>query len=151
MRPCNSPSTVLRIRRRSIPVGDDIWKVEDVTEFEDGRSIVRRYYCELVEPTRVHVTGDDMPDGAELRLEEGGYRIAPYRLAVPVGPVRFTLRCRDSATPLPGGGVHGRIEMSWLGLPVARLSDSRTQGRDRQALRWRRGRHAHGPTYAADR
>ena len=68
------------------------------------------------------MTGDDLPDGAELRLEEGGYRIAPYRLAVPVGPVRFTMLCRDSAVTLPDGGLRGTIEMSWLRIPVARLS-----------------------------
>jgi hypothetical protein len=112
----------VHIRRRSVPVGDEIWKVEDVTELGDGRVMVRRYYCELVGEDRVHVTGDDLPDGAELQLEEGGYRIAPYRVAVPVGPARFTVLCRDSATALPDGGVKDTIEMSWLRIPVAPLS-----------------------------
>ena len=103
-------------------MGDEICKVEDVSELGGGRVMVRRYYCELVADDRVHVTGDDLPDGAELRLEDGGYRIAPYRLSVPVGPARFTMVCRDSAVPLPGGGVRGTIEMSWLRIPVARLS-----------------------------
>lgn len=112
----------VRIRRRSTPLTDELWRIEDVIEMGGSTLMVRRYFCELVGSDRVRVTGDDLPEGAELRLEEGGYRIAPYKVAVPVGPVTFMLRCRDSAEPLPGGGVMGTIEMSWLRMPVARLS-----------------------------
>ena len=99
-----------------------MWIVEDRVRYDDGEHYVRRMVAELSGPDRVHVTADDMPGGAELRLEEGGYRVSPYRLAMPIGPLRFVLRPRDEVRPRgEDGALDWTIRFSWLGLPVARL------------------------------
>jgi hypothetical protein len=44
----------------------------------------------------------------------------PYRVAIPVGPVHFGLKVRDSAT-VEDGTLINRLKISWFGLPVARV------------------------------
>jgi hypothetical protein len=67
----------------------------------------------------VQVTADQLLDGTEIVLEEDGYRITPYRLAVPVGPVHFGITVRDSAT-VEDGILVDRMKVTWFGIPVAR-------------------------------
>ena len=111
-----------RFHREITWESDEVWIVEDRVDYRDGERYVRRMVAELAGPDRVHVTADDMPGGAELHLEEGGYRVSPYRLVMPVGPLRFTLRPRDEVRR---GGSEGALDwtirFSWLGLPVSRL------------------------------
>jgi hypothetical protein len=101
---------------------DTVWMVEDRVTYADGERYVRRMIAELAGPDRVRVTADDMPGGAELHLEEGGYRISPYRLTLPIGPLRFVLRPRDEVRPAgDDGALDWTIRFSWLGLPVGKL------------------------------
>jgi hypothetical protein len=67
------------------------------------------------------VSSDDMPDGAEVTIGEEGFRIAPYRVLVPVGPARIMLKSRDRATIETDGALRYVTRLSWHGLPVARL------------------------------
>jgi hypothetical protein len=62
-----------------------------------------------------------MPDGAEVTIDEDGYRVASYRVLAPVGPARFILTSRDQATIEPDGTLHYVARLRWHGLPVARL------------------------------
>ena len=78
-------------------------------------------YVRLLDPTRIHVTSDDMPDGAEIRVDDQGYRIAPYRVLVPVGPLRLIFTCHDSAIVEPDGSLTYEVRLRWHGLPVAHL------------------------------
>jgi hypothetical protein len=80
-------------------------------------------HAEMVAPDRARVVADDMPGGAELLLEENGYRVVPrrYRYAFPLGPVRFTMRCRDEVKLCEGGELEWTIRFSWLGIPAGVL------------------------------
>jgi hypothetical protein len=74
----------------------------------------------LVAPDHVRVTSDPLLDGTEILLEDDGYRIVPYRVAIPVGPVHFGLTVRDSAT-VEDGTLVNRLRIRWFGVPVARV------------------------------
>ncbi|MDQ3933999.1 MAG: DUF998 domain-containing protein [Actinomycetota bacterium] len=109
--------------RESRWIDDEHWIVEDITSFDNGYAIQRRMHAEMLAPDRARVVADDMPGGAELLLEEDGYRVVParYRYAFPVGPVRFTLRCRDEVRVCEGGELLWTIRFSWLGIPAGVL------------------------------
>lgn len=110
------------LRREVEWVSDDVWLATDRVRFDDGEVEEHRMVAQLDGPDRVHVMGDDVPGGADMLLDERGYRMAPYRFAVPVGPVRFALRARDEVRPVgDDGALEWTIHFTWLGLPVARL------------------------------
>jgi hypothetical protein len=62
-----------------------------------------------------------MPDGADITVDEQGYRIAPYRVLVGVGPLRLMMTSRDEASVESDGTLRYVARLSWHGLPVARL------------------------------
>ena len=113
----------LTFTRESRWIDDEHWIVDDTTRFDNGFTIERRMHAEMVAPDRARVVADDMPGGAELMLDEDGYRVVPrrYRLAYPVGPVRFTMRCRDEVRACDGGELLWTIRFSWLGIPAGVL------------------------------
>jgi hypothetical protein len=111
----------LRVRREATFLSDESWYFDDRTWLSDGTLIdERRVFCTLVAPDRVRVTADPLLDGTEILLEEDGYRIVPYRVSVPVGPIHFGVSVRDSAT-VDDGTLVNRLRVSWFGLPVARV------------------------------
>jgi hypothetical protein len=100
---------------------DEVALVCDRATLSNGRVEERLRYARFTDPSHIHVTSDDMPDGADVTVDEDGYRIAPYRVLVPVGPARFMLRSRDQATIEPDGTLHYVAQLRWHGLPVASL------------------------------
>ena len=84
-----------RVRRRSTWISDRVWRFDDDAWFAWGRVDLRHNYCEFVSDDHVHVTAGDLPDGADLWLEEDGLRISPFRLASQIGPVPILVRCYD--------------------------------------------------------
>jgi hypothetical protein len=111
----------VRVERTATFLSDEAWYFDDRAWASDGTLVTdRRVYCMLVAPDRVRVTADELLDGAEILLEEEGYRIAPYRVAVPVGPVHFGVTVRDTST-VKDGTLVNRMRVSWFGLPVARV------------------------------
>jgi uncharacterized protein DUF998 len=111
----------VKVRREATFFGDDAWQFDDRAWRPDGTLIEeRRLYCRLESPDRVRVLSDRLLGAAEILLEEDGYRIVPYRVAIPVGPVHFGLKVRDSAT-VDDGTLVNRLKISWFGLPVARV------------------------------
>ena len=111
----------LRVRRDATFLTDEVWYLDDRAWLADGTLVeYRRVFCVLVAPDRLQITSDPLLDGTEILLEEDGYRILPYRVAVPVGPVHFGLRVRDSAT-VEDGTLVNTLKVSWFGLPVARV------------------------------
>lgn len=107
--------------RSSRWIDDRVWIIDDSTRFANGYSIDRRMFGELVDPQHARVVADDMPGGADLLIEEGGYRVYPYKYSYPLGPVRFNLRCRDEVRKLEGGELEWTIRFSWLGIPAGVL------------------------------
>jgi hypothetical protein len=109
-------------RREFTWLSDEAWLMDDVATFRSGWVESRRRFFHLVAPDRIHVTADDAPDGTDLLLEEEGYRIAPYRFLVAVGPLRFALWCREAHRLEPDGTVVDTMGLRWHGLPVARIT-----------------------------
>ena len=109
----------LSLRREATFLTDEAWYFDDTARRPDGTIVLeRRVFCLLVAPDRVQVTADPLLDGTDILLEEDGYRIVPYRVAIPVGPVHFGITVRDSAT-VDDGMLVNRLKVTWFGLPVA--------------------------------
>ena len=111
----------MSIERQATFLTDEAWYFDDRAHAADGTLVhERRVFCTLAAPDRVRVTSDPLLDGTDILLEEDGYRIVPYRVAIPVGPVHFGLTVRDSAT-FDDGILVNRLKIRWFGLPVARV------------------------------
>jgi hypothetical protein len=100
---------------------DDVGLVSDRATFGNGRVEERLRFAHMVDPAHIHVTSDDLPDGVDVTIDEGGYRTAPYRAIVPLGPLRFIVGCRDESRLEPDGTLTYRVRARWHGLPVGRL------------------------------
>jgi hypothetical protein len=100
---------------------DEVALVRDRAVLSNGRVEERLRYARFVDPSHIHVSSDDMPDGAEVTIGERGFQIAPYRVLVPIGPARILLKSRDRATIEPDGALRYVTRLSWHGVPVARL------------------------------
>ena len=113
----------LTCRRDIAWLSDDVGIIDDRVVFENGHVEAYRRYCHLVTPDRIHVSADDLPGGADLLLEEDGYRIAPFRMAVAFGPIRIPVRCREQHRLGSNGVLTDTLELRTLGvgLPVARV------------------------------
>jgi Protein of unknown function (DUF998) len=109
-------------RREFTWLTDDAWLMDDVATFRSGWVEHRRRFFHLKAPDRIHVTADDAPGGTELLLEEGGYRIRPYRFLVSVGPLNFSMSCREEHRLEPDGTIVDTMRLRWYGLRVARVT-----------------------------
>jgi hypothetical protein len=96
--------------------------MDDVATFRSGWVEHRRRFFHLQPPDRIHVSADDVPGGTDLLLEERGYRIRPYKFIVPVGPLRFSLSCREEHRLEPDGTIVDTMRLRWYGLRVARIT-----------------------------
>ena len=95
--------------------------VQDRATFGSGLVEERLRFAQLVSPTHIHVSSDDLPDGIDIKIDDAGYRTAPYRGLIPVGPLRFILRCHDEMRLEADGALTYRVYARWCGLPVGRL------------------------------
>ncbi len=109
------------VTRQTTWHSDDVALVRDRAELANGRVEERLRFARFVDPSHIHVSEDDMPDGADVSIGEQGYQVAPYRVLAPVGPARFMLTSRDQATVEPDGTLRYITRLSWHSLPVARL------------------------------
>ena len=101
---------------------DDVGIVHDRAVFAGGRVEERLRFVHIVDPAHIHVTSDDMPDGLDVTVDEHGYSTSPYRVLVPVGPLRFIVRCRDETHLEADGTLVYDVRAAWHGLPVGRLA-----------------------------
>jgi hypothetical protein len=108
------------LSRETTWLSDEVALVRDRAVFPNGRLEERLRFARFVDPSHIHVSGDDMPDGADVTISDAGYQVAPYRLAVPIGPLRFLLTARDRAAVLDDGTLEYAVRVRWHGLPVAR-------------------------------
>jgi hypothetical protein len=111
------------VTRESVWLSDRIWRFDDELHYADGRVHRRETYCEFVSDAHVRLTATDLPDGADVWLEEGGYRISRFRMAFPIGPVPVYIRVRDVSYFEEDGTFANVFEARSpiLGLPVARV------------------------------
>jgi Protein of unknown function (DUF998) len=105
-------------RRVTRWLDDRTWTFDDEAVFSRGWTQRRQRFCRIVAPDLVRVTSDDLPDGVDVRFDDDGYRIAPYTMLIPVGPVRLPVRCRQSGR-VEGERLVETVRCSFLGLPVA--------------------------------
>jgi hypothetical protein len=110
------------LSRTTTFLSEEMWTFDDVALFPGGRILTQRLICALEPTGRIHVTGDGVPGGAEVLLEDRGYRLTPYRYLVPLGPLHLTMRCREEHRLQPDGSLLGSIKVRWLTLPIGALS-----------------------------
>ena len=110
-----------RMQRRTTWLSERVWLVEDRSTFDDGRVYEQRRLCELEAPDRLRVTAGDLSEGAVFDLSEEGYRLAPYTLLAPLGPLGVLLRCRDRHRMNGSGELIDTIDVRCLGVAVARI------------------------------
>jgi hypothetical protein len=110
--------------RRSATLTGDVWRIDDEARFEGGHVERRQMYAELVAGDHVHVTSGDLLDGADIQLEEGGFRMADFRMAWPIGPLPVIVRCVDRSFVERDGTFVNRFDVCTPGprIPVARVT-----------------------------
>ena len=110
--------------REATWLSDTAFRFDDEAGFGDGRSQRRRIYGEFVTGDHVRVTAGDMPDGADAWFEEDGYRVTPFRMAFPIGPVPVYIRVHDVSYVEPDGTFANTFEARDLvfGIPLARTT-----------------------------
>jgi Protein of unknown function (DUF998) len=113
-----------RVRRRSTWISDRVWRFDDEAWFVHGRVDLRHNYCEFVSDEHVQVTAGDLPDGADLWLEEDGLRISPFRLASPIGPIPVLVRCHDRSYVESDGTFVNSMDVCTplFDIPLARVT-----------------------------
>jgi hypothetical protein len=81
-------------------------------------------YCEFVTEDRIELTAGDLPEGALVHIEEDGYRMNPFRMEFPIGPVAVPIRVHDVSRVEPDGTLLNIYEARSLifGLRLARLT-----------------------------
>jgi hypothetical protein len=111
-------------RRESTWISDRVWRIDDEAHFGGGRFERRSMFCEFVADDQVRLTADDLLDGADVWLEEGGWRLSEFRMAWPVGPMPVIVRCTDRSYVAQDGTFVNRIDVHTLGprIPVARVT-----------------------------
>lgn len=109
------------VAREATWLSDGIWRFDDEAHYGHGHIQKRRTYCEFVTEDHVRLTAGDLPDGADVQLEEGGYRITPWRMTWTIGPLSLPVRCRDLSRVGADGTFMNVIEASApvIGLPLA--------------------------------
>jgi hypothetical protein len=111
-------------RRRATWISETVWRFDDEADFGGGRVMRRRTYCEFVADDRVSVTAGDLPEGACAWIEEDGYRLVPFRMDFPVGPLSIPIRVHDVSWADDDGTFMNSFEArdQVFGLRLARLT-----------------------------
>jgi hypothetical membrane protein len=107
--------------RKATFLTEEMWTIDDHIAFPGGNELTQRLICELEPSGRIHVTGDLVPGGCELGLDEQGYRLPAYRYLVQLGPLNLTVRCRDRHVVEPDGTLVSTVSARWLGIPLLRM------------------------------
>ncbi len=108
-------------QRRARFASDQVWVVDDNATLASGDVLAQHLICELEPSGRIRITGDYLPGGAEVVVDDRGYRLAAYRYVVELGPLHVTVRCREQHTLEPDGTITSSVDARWLGIPVARM------------------------------
>jgi hypothetical protein len=110
--------------RHSAFVSDRLVRFDDEARFTAARVQRRRMYCEFVSEDRIEVTAGDLPEGAVVDVHEDGYRVTPFRMDFPIGPVSIPIRVHDVSHVEPDGTLLNTYEARALvfGVRLARLT-----------------------------
>ena len=116
------PREQIRFQSRPIWLSETIWKIEESFEFSSGKIIERNMFAELVASDRAHITADDMPQGADIILDEKGFSFTPYYILGDFGGRKWQIRCLDDNRIDENGVIHDKIKMFYFGLRVAEMN-----------------------------
>jgi hypothetical protein len=108
----------LDARRTATWLSDRVWRFEDEARFGESRVERRQMYCEFVSDDHVRVTAGDLPDGVDVWLEEGGYRVADFRIAYSIGPLPFLVRCHERSRVESDGTLVNEFDVFTIGIPI---------------------------------
>ena len=113
-----------KAHRASTWISEQVWRIDDQVDFGGGRLERRSMFCEFVSDRHVRLTSDDLIDGADVWLEDGGWRVSEFRMAWPVGPLPLMVRCADRSYVGADGTFINRFDVYPLGLriPLARVT-----------------------------
>lgn len=111
-------------RRSSTWISDRAWRFDDEARFARDRVRRRRMYCEFLAEDRIEITAGDLPEGAVVQVEQDGYRVTPFRMEFPIGPVAIPIRVHDVSRVEPDGTLLNIFEARALvfGLRLAQLT-----------------------------
>ena len=101
-----------------------MFRIDGEARFGGERVQRRRMYCEFVADDRIEISGGDLPDGAELVIEPEGFRVVPFRMEFPIGPVNVPIRVHDVSRVEPDGTLVNSFEARDLafGVKMAQLT-----------------------------
>jgi hypothetical protein len=101
-----------------------MFRIDDQVDFGRGRVERRSMLCEFVSDDHVRLTADDLVDGADVWIEDDGWRVSDFRLAWPIGPLPLIVRCADRSHLAADGTFVNSFEIYPLGLriPAARVT-----------------------------
>lgn len=113
----------MQARRTTTWISERVWRFDDEATFAPGRSQQRLMYGEFVTDDRIRITAGDLPEGAEALIEENGYRVIPFRMDFPIGPLNIPIRVHDVSSVEPDGTLVNAFEARTLvfGVKVAEL------------------------------
>ena len=113
--------TPVRLEGRGEWLSETVWRVSERFALEGGFAFERRMFMEQTAPGRVRATADDIPLGAEVELDAGGFRFRRFRSWLRYRGVRFRLGCASETRVAADGALDATIRLDWLRLPVATL------------------------------
>jgi hypothetical protein len=113
------PNQQLRYRGQTTRLTDTLWMATE--EFSLSRTGVRarKTFIEIVGPDRLHMTSDDIPGGADILLQERGFRFTPYLFRSRLARGYLVVRCVDEARLDEEAVLHDQIKMYYAGFHVA--------------------------------
>ena len=111
----------VRLEGRGEWLGETLWRVHERFTLGAGFGFERHMFMEQTGPGRVHATADDMPLGAELELDAGGFRFRRFRSWLAYRGVRFRLGCTSETRVAADGAMHAAISLDLWRVPVATL------------------------------
>ena len=104
--------------REATWISERVWRIDDEAHFAGGGVERRQMYCEFSADDHVRITAGDLPDGADVLLEEAGFRIVPFRMTYPLGPLPALVRCVDRSRVEPDGTFVNSFDVRTVGLPI---------------------------------
>lgn len=115
----------LRLVLERIPdwVSEDVCVVRDRVSLSSGARGERRLLWAFTADGAAAAAALDPPYAATMvSFTDDGYVIAPYDVAIPMGPLSLTVRCRDEHRVAADGSLIADIEARVLGVVVARAT-----------------------------
>ena len=111
----------VQLEGRSEWLSETVWRVHERFTLGAGAGFERHMWMEQTGPARVHATADDMPLGAEIELDAGGFRFRRFRSWLVYRGVRFRLGCTSETRVAADGVMHATIRLDFWRIPVATL------------------------------